>query len=90
MLVSFREILNDEVDLNLFHSTGMFGAKEIDGRTIMDVDNDESICDKVMRVIYPQMAKNQGNQWIYVVNGVEHTQAVVTEICRYLTPMFSN
>jgi hypothetical protein len=27
------------------------------------------------------MAKNQENQWIYVVNEVEYTQAVVAEIC---------
>lgn len=59
----------------------IFGSKEIDGRTIVDVESDESVCRKVPRVIYPQMAKNQANQWVYVVNEVEYTQAVVAEIC---------
>lgn len=62
----------------------IFGSKEIDGRTIMDVENDESVCSKTPRVIYPKMAKNQANQWIYVVNEVEYTQAVVAEICQYV------
>jgi hypothetical protein len=30
------------------------------------------------------MAKNQENQWIYVVNEVEYTQAVVAEICEWV------
>nr|XP_046916194.1 uncharacterized protein LOC124496681 isoform X1 [Dermatophagoides farinae] len=77
-----RNIIKQEVDFSIDQFAEIFGNKEIDGRTIMDVENDESVCGKTPRVIYPKMAKNQANQWIYVVNEVEYTQAVVAEICQ--------
>ena len=79
--VSCRSSIKHEINFSVNQFLEIFGPKEIDGRTIVDVDQDESVCGKKPRIIYPQMAKNQANQWIYVVNEVEYTQAVVAEIC---------
>lgn len=75
--------IKSEIDLSPQQFNDIFGSKEIDGRkSYADSETDEeSVCRKVPRVIYPQMAKNQANQWVYVVNEVEYTQAVVAEIC---------
>jgi len=78
-----RTIVKNEIDFTPQQFNDIFGLKEIDGRKsyVEDDENEESVCRKVPRVIYPQMAKNQANQWVYVVNEVEYTQAVVAEIC---------
>lgn len=82
-----KSAIRTEIDFSPQQFNDIFGSKEIDGRSRPDPgDNDEeSVCRKVPRVIYPQMAKNQANQWVYVVNEVEYTQAVVAEICEYVT-----
>lgn len=78
-----KSSIKTEMDLSPQQFNDIFGPKEIDARkSYVDPESDEeSVCRKVPRVIYPQMAKNQANQWVYVVNEVEYTQAVVAEIC---------
>ena len=84
MFVYSKTLIKTEMDLSQEQFNDIFGEK-IDGRAQPlpqeSENNEESVCRKVPRVIYPQMAKNQANQWIYVVNEVEYTQAVVAEIC---------
>lgn len=81
-----RAAIKNEISFSPEEFVEIFGSKEIDGRkSYADDDmNEEGICRKVPRVIYPQMAKNQANQWVYVVNEVEYTQAVVAEVCEYV------
>ena len=85
IIVISKTLIKTEIDYSPEQFNDIFGSKEIDGRksyTPTDTEADEeSVCRKVYRVIYPQMAKNQANQWVYVVNEVEYTQAVVAEIC---------
>lgn len=61
----------------------LFGVKEIDGRKMYqdEESNEERVCRRVPKVIYPQMARNKDKQWVYVVNDVEYVQAVVSEVC---------
>lgn len=80
---SSRNAIKDELTISRTQFAEFFGQKEMDGRTSQIEDNihDEAVCRKLQRMIYPQMAKNQANQWIYVVNEVEYTQAVMAEVC---------
>ncbi|CAG2111494.1 unnamed protein product [Medioppia subpectinata] len=75
--------IKQEIDFSPLQFLEIFGTKDIDGRkSYIDDDlTEERVCRRIPKVIYPQMAKNEANQWIYVVNEVEYTQAVVAEIC---------
>ncbi len=79
----FSITIKDEIDYTPNQFLEIFGTKDIDGRkSYIDDDlSEERVCRRIPKVIYPQMAKNQANQWVYVVNEVEYTQAVVAEIC---------
>lgn len=61
----------------------VFGSSFIDGRKSYadDESTEERVCRRIPRVVYPQMAKSQANQWLYVVNDVDYVQAVVSEVC---------
>ncbi|XP_054168153.1 protein spaetzle 5-like [Oppia nitens] len=77
-----NKTLKQEIEFSPIEFLEIFGNK-IDGRKSY-IDDDLSevrVCRRIPKVIYPQMAKNQANQWIYVVNEVEYIQAVVAEIC---------
>lgn len=75
--------MKKEVNLSDTKFHEYFGSSEIDGRKsyIDDDITEERVCKSRSKLIYPKMAKNQANQWIYVVNDVEYAQAVVAEIC---------
>lgn len=64
-----------------FHE--LFGSNVIDGRkSYSDDDSSEvRVCRRTEKLVFPKMAKNQNNQWIYVVNNLDYSQAVVSEIC---------
>lgn len=66
-----RASLKHEVKFSPIEFLELFGTKEIDGRkSYNDEDSsEERVCRRIPKIIYPKMAKNQANQWIYVVNG---------------------
>lgn len=47
-----------------------------------DEDPDEErVCSQFVKIIYPQMAKNEEGYWRYVVNDNDYSQAVQAEVC---------
>lgn len=80
----FRAELKKDIHLSPIEFRELFGVKEIDGRKMYQDEedvNEERVCRRTPKVIYPQMARNQAKQWVYVVNDVEYIQAVVSEVC---------
>lgn len=83
MFIPHSVTVKSEIEYSPMEFLEIYGTKDIDGRkSYIDDDlTEERVCKRIPKVIYPQMAKNQANQWAYVVNDVEYTQAVVAEIC---------
>ena len=77
-----RNTTREDIGISPEEYNELFGSKEIDGRQSATNDDDgEPVCGRVQRIIFPQMAKTQSNQWLYVVNEVAYTQAVTVDIC---------
>lgn len=78
-----RGDLKRDIQLSPLEFREFFGTNQIDGRKMYQDEetSEERVCRRVPKVIYPQMAKNQAKQWVYVVNDVEYVQAVVSEVC---------
>jgi hypothetical protein len=79
-----KAALKKDIHLSPIEFRELFGVKEIDGRKMYQDEedvNEERVCRRTPKVIYPQMARNQAKQWVYVVNDVEYIQAVVSEVC---------
>ncbi|KAI1291913.1 Protein spaetzle [Halotydeus destructor] len=75
--------LKTDIHLSPSEFRELFGVKEIDGRKMYqdEASAEERVCRPIPKLIYPQMARNQAKQWLYIVNDVEYTQAVVSEVC---------
>lgn len=61
----------------------VFGSSVIDGRkSYSDDDSNEGrVCRRTEKLVFPKLAKNQMNEWIYIVNDVDYSQAIVSELC---------
>lgn len=61
----------------------VFGSNVIDGRkSYSDDDSSEvRVCRRTEKLVFPKLAKNQFNQWIYIVNDVDYSQAIISELC---------
>ena len=72
-----------EMKLPMSQFQEFFGSTIIDGRKSYadDDSSEERVCSRIPKLIYPKMARNQANQWIYVVNDAEYMQAIVAEVC---------
>jgi hypothetical protein len=83
LITQYRLDLKKEVKLSMTQFREFFGSTSIDGRKSYgdDDSSEERVCGRIPKVIYPQMARNNANQWVYVVNDVEYIQAVVAEVC---------
>ena len=76
--------LKKDIKMSMSDFREIFGSESIEGRKTYQDDDDlveERVCRRIPKIVYPQMAKNQANQWVYIVNDVEYVQAVVSEIC---------
>lgn len=76
--------LKKDIKMSMTDFREIFGSESIEGRKTYQDDDDlveERVCRRIPKIVYPQMARNQANQWVYIVNDVEYVQAVVSEIC---------
>jgi len=79
-----ERILRKEVKLSPIEFREFFGQISIDGRKSYadDETTEEKICRQVTKFIYPRLAKNKDNVWVYVVNDLqEYPQSVIIELC---------
>lgn len=77
--------MKDEVKLSRTEFQEFFGdGAGLDARKGYedDIYEEERACLTKQQVIYPKMAKNSENQWLYVVNAEDYAQVVVTEVCQ--------
>ncbi|RWS27985.1 Protein spaetzle-like protein [Leptotrombidium deliense] len=78
--------LRNEIGFNpnqfktIFADTESVDEDALLSRTINDF-TEESVCQRKQRLIFPKMAKNSDNKWVYIVNDETYVQAVVAEIC---------
>ena len=80
-----KNVAKTEISMSTNEFREIFGADTIEGRKSYaddsDASDEERVCKRIPKIIYPQMGRNQQNQWVYIVNDVEYTQAVISEVC---------
>ena len=61
----------------------VFGSRTVDERKSYgdDESSEVRVCRRTEKLVYPKLAQNQLNHWIYIVNDVDYAQVVVSELC---------
>nr|ATU82783.1 secreted Spaetzle-like protein [Pristhesancus plagipennis] len=65
---------------------GMFGKDVVDYSSLshrIDVTDELPLCPSAENVVYPKVAKNKDDQWLFVVNEGDYKQGVRVETCNF-------